>query len=344
MTTDLKEFRVNFFVLVEKATAIVITSHMSPDDDSIGSVLSTYTILSEKYPDKNIRIVYTGQKSSRHSGFYNFEKIEWVDDIAHHLDGVDTLITLDASNFGRFSKFPEKLLTVPVRIGLDHHASVPDEYTLLLHEKEFSSNAELVYRALLEDGVVSKHVAEHILLGILGDTGNFAFLSPEQGEVLVLTKILIETVGVSIGEFRARYGGIPLRIIPLLQELVKNTTYGEVSGWPPFQYTQIAREVAFQGDYSDEDISAASAIYIGQYLTRVEGYVWGFVITPRSDGGCRMSSRSLPGSVNVRDLHERLGIGSGHDRAAGGAFKEISNPSECINRVLDWMKENTPLL
>jgi hypothetical protein len=154
-------------------------------------------------------------------------------------------------------------------------------------------------------------------------------------------------VGVSIDSFRARYGGIPQRIIPLLQELVKNATYTTVEGWPPLQYSFIDRAVVVAGKYSDEDMSAASHIYMGQYLCKVQGYGWGFVLTPRSDGGVRMSSRSMQGTVNVRDMHERLSIGGGHDRASGGNFKKTDidrEPKQCIVEVLDWMSHNSPFI
>jgi nanoRNase/pAp phosphatase (c-di-AMP/oligoRNAs hydrolase) len=152
---------------------------------------------------------------------------------------------------------------------------------------------------------------------------------------------------MSIDSFRARYGTIPKRILPLLQALVKNTTYQSVSGWPDVQYTYIDRSVVQEGDYSDDEISAASHIYMGQYITRIEGYEWGFIVTPRNDGSVRMSSRSLETSVNVRNLHERLGIGSGHDRASGGSFPREAvdrEPKQCIVEVLSWMEHNTPLI
>ncbi len=94
-------------------------------------------------------------------------------------------------------------------------------------------------------------------------------------------------------------------------------------------------------------MSAASHIYMGQYLPRVQGYAWGFVITPRIDGSTRMSGRSLATSVNVRDMHERLGIGGGHDRASGGIFKKENidvEPKQCIVEVLEWMEHNVPLI
>lgn len=341
MTTS--EFREQFFALTDKAHRIVITSHISPDDDSIGSVLSIYAILTEKYPEKDIRIIYTGVSVDRYKVFQGFSSIHWVDDVANHLEGIDTLITLDASNWRRFSKHEEILAAIPVRIGLDHHASLPDEYTLLFKDETASSNTELIYRVFLEGGLLSKEIAEYVLLGVLGDTANFSHVKPSHAETLLLGKTLIETVGMPIDQFRSRYGSIPLRIIPLLQELVKNTTYVTVEGWPPVQYTFADRVMATAANYTDEEMSAASHIYMGQYLPRVEGYGWGFVVTPRSDGGCRQSGRSLPTSVNVRDFHEKLGIGSGHDRAAGGYVQE-PDPKAWAEQVLEWMKENKPLI
>lgn len=336
-------FRQSFYELTDDASTIVITSHYSPDDDSIGSVLSVFQILKNKYPDKNIRIVYTGIPSERHKSFASFEKIEWVDDVANHLGSIDILIMLDASKYGRFSRIPEGLHAVPKTICIDHHASAPDTFTLLLREPTMTSTCELIYYVFDLEKNIDKNIAETVLLGILGDTNNFSHIKPDQSQIFIIAKHLVETVGISIDAFRSRYGGIPKRIIPLLQELVKNTSYENIAGWPDVQYSFITRNIVEEGKYSDEDMSAASHIYIGQYLSRVEGYGWGFVITPRTDNTCRMSGRSLPGSVNVRDLHERLGVGGGHDRASGGSFAE-PDPSACIAKVLEWMKSNTPLI
>jgi nanoRNase/pAp phosphatase (c-di-AMP/oligoRNAs hydrolase) len=343
---DFTSFRTDFFALAEKSEHIVITSHFSPDDDSIGSVLSTYTILTTKYPSKDIRIVYTGNLADRWHSFENFNKINFVPDVAHELQGVDLLIMLDANQYVRFSKHPELLQAVPNTIAIDHHASTPDLFTLSLVVK-LSSNCELIYRSLDAQAILTPVLAGYFLLGILGDTGNFAYITPEQSDVLVVAEKLVQMVGVSIDSFRSRYGGIPQRIIPLLQELVKNTTYKSMPNWPDFQYSYVDRAIIAVGKFTDEDMSAASHIYMGQYLTRVQGYGWGFVLTPRSDGGVRMSGRSLSTSVNVRDMHERLGIGSGHDRAAGGNFKADgidAEPNQCIVEVLQWMEHNTPLI
>ncbi len=348
MTEEYAEFRTAFFAHCDQSHAIVITAHYSPDDDSIASVLSVYTMLTAQYPSKSVRIVYTGKIVERYNIFHNFEHIEFVDDIANHLEGTDLLIILDVNRLARISNTPEKIvaLGIPAMIVIDHHSSPPDDFTLALIEPSLSSNAELVYRALGAEAVLTKELAELFLLGILGDTGNFAYVQPSQSGVFTIAKGLIEMVGMPIDAFRARYGGIPKHIVPLLQLLVQNMAYSSITGWPDAQYSYIDRATMIEGGYTDEDMSAASHIYMGQYLPRIQGHGWGLVATPREDGSARISGRSLKGSVNVRSLFERMGIGGGHDRASGAALSGADGPMDgkpAILAILEWMKHNQPL-
>lgn len=345
---QLSDFQASFWEYIEKGEKIVITAHISPDDDSIASVLATYTILIKKYPHKDIQVIYTAEKLERYSIFYSFDKIVFVEDVAGHLEGVDTLITLDVNNFARVSKKPEVLAGVPVRMCIDHHASAPDDFTIGLIVPEYSSNAELVYTALEGERYLDKNLAEIFLLGILGDTGNLTHIDAHQTEVFSIVKKLVEVGGIRIDSFLSRYRTIPKNIMPLLQEFVRNTTYIDIPNWPSAQYSFVERDFMENGNYTDEDMSAASHIYMGQYLTRVAGQPWGVVFSPRSDGGVRMSSRSLAGSVNVRIFAEMQHIGGGHDRAAGANFKsengEKIQVAPCIEKVLDFMKTTEPTI
>lgn len=339
-----EEFRDAFWKLVEAAPRVVITAHFSPDDDSIASVLSTYTILTTHFPDKSIRIIYTGEKVDRHNIFHNFEKIEWVDDIANFAQEIDLLIVLDVNNYSRISKLDTTALSsITHTIAIDHHASPPDTFTLSFVAPEYSSNAELIYTLLDAEKELTKDLAELFLLGILGDTGNLTHISSEQTNVFSIVKKLVEVGNIRIDSFLSRFRTIPKKIMPLLQEFVKNTAFDNVGEWGKVQYSFVSRPFITTHQFSDEDISAASHIYLSQYLPRIEGQPWGFVCSPRSDGGTRVSSRSNAGSVNVRVLHEQLGIGGGHDRAAGGNFPGV-DPEICITTILEWMKNNKPMV
>jgi nanoRNase/pAp phosphatase (c-di-AMP/oligoRNAs hydrolase) len=342
------DFRKAFFAFVEASEHVVITAHMSPDDDSIASVLSVYTMLSMLYPEKHVRIVYTGIPSERHAIFPNFEKIEFVDDLSLHVDGADMLIILDVNRFVRVTSTPDALRALNIKrtVAIDHHGTEPEHFSLSMVVPTCTSNAELIYRSLNAESMLNKELAELFLLGILGDTGNFAYVPPEQMDVLVIAKKLIEMVGMPIDAFRSRYGGIPKRIVPLLQMLVHHMHYESIPGWPDVQVTHVDRNSMIDGNYTDEDMSAASHIYMGQYVPKIQGYGWGLVATPRADGSIRVSGRSIKGSVNVRELFERMNIGGGHDRASGALIKKEGasmDGKEGLDMVLSWMKEHKPL-
>ena len=346
--TQLSLFREEFWNYIEKGNAIVITAHISPDDDSIGSVLATYTILTAKYPQKNISIIYTAEKLEKYSIFHNFDKVFFVEDLADHIENTDTLIMLDVSKYSRVAKNSDAIKNIPVRICIDHHGSTPDDFTCGLIVPEYSSNSELVYTALEGEKCLDKNLAEIVLLGILGDTGNLTHIDAGQTQVFSIVKKLVEVGDIRIDSFLSRYRTIPKNIVPLLQEFVRNMTYVDIKNWPSVQYSFVDREFMEKNNFSDEDMSAASHIYMSQYLRCIENQQWGFVFSPRNDGGVRMSSRSLSGSVNVRVFSEALCIGGGHDRASGANFKpendEKMQVAPCIEKVLEFMKTTKPII
>jgi len=343
------QFKQEFFKLTDAAEKIVITSHISPDDDSIASVLAMYRLLSDRYLDKSVRMIYTGESVKRYGYFQSFDRIEFVDDVADHFKDVDLLIGLDGSQYSRFTENSTRLEKSTDRtICIDHHSSPIDEFDLSLVDAQAPATAFIIYQLFYKDSNVDKSLAETLLLGILGDTGNFAYLKPHQIETLLTAKRLIEAGQVEIQEFQSKYRTISRRVFDLIREFIKNTKYYQVEGWPDFQASQVTRDVIQPEEYSDNEISEANHIYMAHYLRVIEGCRWGFVITPKSDGTCGISLRSLPGSVNVRGLVERMGIGGGHDRAAGGTFevKEDDKPrevKECLEEVLSWMKKNEPV-
>lgn len=343
---DFMQFGRDSLALIESSSSVLITSHISPDDDSIASVLSVYTILTERFPGKSIRIGYSGESVARYNVFHNFEKIEFIGDVSEIVDTADLIIVLDGSGNHRFSKFPEKFEGKKI-ICIDHHESPSNSYALELIDPTSPATAELIYRIFDGNFTLTKELSEIFLLGILGDTGNFTYLKPHQSGTFLIAKKLIDTGNISIDTFKSRYNTFSDREFSLIQNFIKNTKYGKVDGWPPYQYAIVDRSTIESGGFTDNEISAGSHIYMAQYIRSITGYSWGFVCTPRSDGGCRVSFRSLPGSVNVSDLAQRMGIGGGHIRASGASFKMIDTPIDSVHaiaKIESWMRANAPLL
>lgn len=344
-----RKFSKDFFNLAKEAQDIVITSHVSPDEDSIASVLVLFWFLKEKFKNKNIRILYTGQKNSRFKTFKNFDKIEFVPDVSEVVDKIDLLILLDASQYNRVSYNPRKLKeNIAKTICIDHHNSPVDNFDISLVVPSLPANTELIYKEFFNtDKKINKDLAKIFLLGILGDTGNFAYLKPSQTDTLLVAKKLLDICNMEIQELQSGYRILSKRTFTLIQELVKNTQYHQIKNWPLFQTSFLNRETKNEGNYLDSEIKEANHVYMSNYIRGIEGFPWGFVLTPKDNGDCGISFRSLPQSVNVRILAEQMKIGGGHDRAAGGEFKKEEKEQDvkkCLEKIIKWIKQNKPVI
>lgn len=341
------KFTSDFWETVDSSNTVVITAHEFPDEDSIASVLSVFALITAKYPRKSVRIIYSGDPDQRYQVFENFSKIEFVKDLADHLENTDLLIMLDGNNYSRFSPKPEVLKAISKTICIDHHTSPADKFTLGLVATQYPACTEIIFRSLFTDFPLEKPLAEIFLLGILGDTGNFTYLKPHQSETLALAQKLLEISQVEIQEFQSKFRTISKKIFMIIQELIKNTRYASSANWPNFQYSFIERSFASVNHFTDNEIHEAGFLYATAYLRTVEENTWGFVFTPKNNGDVYVTCRSLPKSVNVSDLMVRMGIGGGLDRASGGTFSKINQPLEvapCIEQILSWLKANNPVL
>ncbi len=330
---------------VKAADTIVVSSHTSPDDDSISSLLGVYNHLVNnlKIDSQKIKIYYTGDRTDRWNYFENFEKINFVEDIADKLNDVDVLIVTDGSGWKRFSRKESVKKFKGYTICIDHHHTPEDKFDLHLVAKEFTSTSEIIYRLFYENQKLTKRICETILLGILGDTGNFRYLKPSDSGVFTIAERLVREGDIDIQTMQSMYQQIDQNVYKVLIELMKNSKITEVSNWPKFINSYVTLDFIKKEKINDNEVSSGSSIFTS-YLTSIKGVAWGFVFTPKiSDNSGRLSLRSLPNSVSVRIMMEQMGIGGGHDRASGGKIY-TQDHKKALRQLTDWMKINKPSL
>lgn len=332
-------FKSDFLKLIKQSQNIVLTGHISPDDDSISAILSLYHFISQKFPQQKLRILQTGQPITRYKSFLNYNQINFVDDLANHLNSADLLICLDGSQFHRFTNQPELLSQHPaVKICLDHHRSPIDKFDLSLVDPNAPASAQLIYSLISKNCKITPQLAEIFLLGIFGDTGTFNYLKPHQLFLLDIVKKLLKISQMEIQQFKSRYDTISTKVFEIIQEFIKNTQFYQHPNNQSYQTSFITSDFINQGSYTENDTSEASHIYASHYLRTIDGYHWGFVLRPKSTE-VSLSLRSLPGSVNVRDIVERMNLGGGHDRAAGGKIPG-NNPLDALTLMVNWIKHH----
>lgn len=337
------KFTDEFFKLVERAKSVVITSHTSLDDDAIGSCMTIYQILKEKYLSKTIDMIISGQRLTRYDSFKFYKNVIFVKDFSEVIEKYDCLILLDGGQYARFTKFPEVISKYPhPTICIDHHKSPPDKFTLLHQDDKATSTCELIYKLVAQDSTFTKDLCESTLLGILGDTDTFNFIKSNQLDVFSTCRFLIEKGNINIQDFKSRYDVIHPHVFEIIRSLVNNLSFKSITGWPDFVYSQLSRNYFESNNFTDDEISEASHLFMIHYLVKIQGFSWGLVVTPKSDNSYSMSLRSLPSSINVREIVGKMGVGGGHDRAAGSTLTNTPNAEDCLNKVFSWLESNQP--
>jgi bifunctional oligoribonuclease and PAP phosphatase NrnA len=338
-----KEFVVEFSALVKQANSIVITSHKSPDDDSIASVLALYYYLikKQKISQDKVKMIISGDSSDRWLSLKYYKNIQYVSDISSELANIDLLIMLDGSGWAR--------ITNTVRFGdmfggqvvcIDHHPNPEDTFFLHLIDKKAASTTDIIYRMFFDESKITKDLAEIILLGIWGDTGGFRFVRPDKSYVLEVVAKIIRDGDIDLQTFLSKFQRIDYSILKLIGKLINNTKILKIVGWPDAQVSYLDRRILSNNDMND--ISYAYHLYIDTYVRFVKEADWGFVVIPKSADHCGVSFRSLPGSVNVRLVAEGLN-GGGHDRASGGKVQEI-NVHKALQEIVKYLETNKPEL
>lgn len=339
---EILTFREQFFDLVNKSKSILITSHVNPDDDSISSVLTLKYVLQKIHTIDSVEIVYSSMGSNRWTYFGGFNEIKFGIDITESIHKYDLIIVLDGSQYSRFTNFPEKLESYLEKIiCIDHHASPVDTFALQFIDPKKTSVAEILFDIFLEPlESIPTRLAEVNLLGILGDTGTFRFVRPDQVSVFDAVKRLQADGNIDIQRLKAQYERYSEKTFALVKLFVNNASIKSVNGWPKFMTSYIKRGDTQGYEYSE--VSEAAHIFVQTFGLSIEGVNWACVAYPSTSGDIKLSCRSLPGSVNVRLIGERMGNGGGHDRAGGATLEntkefEISKGLEILEK---WMKDN----
>ena len=163
-----------------KAQNIVLTTHINPDGDALGSVLALLLILNEYnkhyiekiYNFKTVRIVIDDDLPKYMSKFPESLAIEKLNHF--EMKEIDLLISLDCANVERIGNVATLKEKAKETINIDHHIS-NTEHAKFNYISETASTAEIIYEFLDLFGVnVDKKIAEYIYLGIINDTGNFS--------------------------------------------------------------------------------------------------------------------------------------------------------------------------
>ncbi|WMJ73961.1 bifunctional oligoribonuclease/PAP phosphatase NrnA [Cytophagaceae bacterium ABcell3] len=178
---------------IKTASHIVITSHKSPDGDSIGSSLGLFQFI--KKLGKTAYICHPDPAPTFLEWLEDFGSILTMqlnsDKVKGHFEEADLIFCLDYNGPDRVGDEMQSLLENAKckRIMIDHHLDPVDFVDIAVSDPTSSSTAQLVYELIEQSGclkLLDEQVGMPLYLGILTDTGSFRFSSvkPRTHEVL----------------------------------------------------------------------------------------------------------------------------------------------------------------
>ena len=170
---------------VEKGERFVMTTHLSPDGDAIGSSLSMAHYLTELGKER-VHVIVPNDFPAFLKWMPGAKDVliyEKYPDYAEQLiREADVIINLDNNEPKRIGRLAPLVEAAPGRkVMIDHHLyPAPDFCRLVISHPELSSTCELVFRllcAMKSYDDINRQAAECLYTGMMTDTGAFSYNS-----------------------------------------------------------------------------------------------------------------------------------------------------------------------
>lgn len=312
--------------LIRKHDNFVLTSHIRPDCDALGSELGMAGILQalgKKYT------IVNGHQTPPILSF--LDPSQSIRVISEHIRAEDVagdcLIVLDTSAWAQLGPMAEVMRRWSgAKIVIDHHVGEDDLGAQFFKDTNAEATGHLVAMLAQHMGVeITKPMATALYAAIATDTGWFRFASTTSNTYRIIAD-LVDCGAVPSAIYGDLYERDTVGRVRLRGRILSRVQT-ELNGQLIHTYVRkedFAETGALPSDTEDA-INLALAI---------EGTKVAFIMIEQMKGGFKISFRSRC-HVNCNELAGEFG-GGGH-RAAAGAFVE-AELSELQNRVLQSMR------
>jgi bifunctional oligoribonuclease and PAP phosphatase NrnA len=170
--------------IIDKGKRFLITTHIDPDGDAIGSAFSMYWALESL--NKTPVIILKDPVP------YRYEFLPQPTRIIYELidDPYDAIFVLDCGNFFRIGDGYEKLQKMGPIINIDHHSTNETFGLINIIDESASSTAEILYRLFKTLKLkITYDIAINIYTAIFTDTGSFRYDSTNSNAFFICEKM-----------------------------------------------------------------------------------------------------------------------------------------------------------
>ncbi len=314
---------IRFNSLLSDASDIVITTHMKPDGDALGSSLAMYGFLRSAgkeskvvLPDRtpaNLNFLIT-EKNSKDIIIYE----ENPSEAENAISGADLIICLDFNAFHRTDLLENALSSSKAaKVLIDHHLNPDrDKFDVSFSEIQVSSASELLYHILMampqtdgDAGRLPEESLNALMTGMTTDTNNFAN-SVFPGTLQMASGLLAAGADrdMVLSNLYNMFGESRLRLLGhMMKDLLKITDDGVA-------YIVLDKETLQKYNVTEGDTEGFVNMPLSIKDVRMS------ILVKEDEGKARVSIRSKKGTSANRCAMRHFN-GGGHENAAGGKLR-----------------------
>ncbi len=330
--------------LIDRARRVVITCHISPDGDALGSSLGLAAIL--RAMDKTVHVVtpdFPPLSFSFLPGYKDIVIASMQTEMARGLlANADLVFALDYNQLQRIDRLgPAFEAAKAPKVVIDHHLKVTLDAELIFSAPEKSSTSMLIYIVASQLGcahLIDKVSATCLLTGMITDTGNFSYSSNDPQIFLIAAELVAR--GVDKDRITRKvlrtytFDQMNLNLFALRERL---TILPEVGA----ALIHLSSEDLASHNYRKGDTEGLVNVPLG-----LPGVVISlFIRQENPTDKVKVSARSL-GHYPANKLCEEWFNGGGHQNAAGGEWRGTLDEActrglEALRNGAKWLPDDT---
>ncbi len=302
--------------IILEHNSFLLTTHVNPDADAIGSEVAFYFILKEL--GKEVYIVNYSDTPYNLEFLDRDRKIEKFEAEKHSslFNKVDVLVALDFNRSNRIVKMRDSFEnSAKLKICIDHHQDPENFANYFFNDEQYSATGHVIFNLIEKTNIVKLNyqTAYPIYAAIMTDTGSFRFDRTTPEIHMIAAKLLIQ--GVKPDEVYDRlYDQSKFSKIKLLGKTLHSLQlYGDKN---QIGYMKITRD-----DFAVTDAVESDTENFVNFSLSVEGVKIGLLFIELEEG-FKVSFRSK-GKIPVNKLAAEFG-GGGHINAAGARIIDYS--------------------
>ena len=328
--------RAALHAFLDRHRAFLLTTHINPDGDAIGSEVAMARWLRGR--GKQVRVLNDSPTPLAFGWLQADEPFEVYDEALceQRFAEADALIVLDTGNRQRIGRLARHLDRHAIAIAIvDHHVSHEGFGQVNVIEPELASTASLVFELMREAGVVPDPVAaEALYVGLFTDTGNFRY-SNTDARAHRMAAALVEA-GVDASDVTSR--------VQATAPAGRLRFFGEaLAALQMLEGGRLAVVEATPDQFARHGLVGADTEGLVDMPRSIAGVEVVALFSEVEPGKVKVSLRST-GNVTIDQVCSRLG-GGGHPHAAGVQMRGTREDAKAkilpeIVRLLDAYAES----